>query len=41
MRCDALKHPNEMNRDGLPNSKFDLVQDVNGENLEDVEAKSS
>lgn len=41
MRRDALEHPNEMDCDGLANSEFNLVQNVDGENLEDVKAKLS
>ena len=35
----ALEDPNEVDEDTLANSELKLVQNVNRENLEDVEAK--
>jgi len=39
MRPNALKYPDKVGEGALTNSKLKLMQNINRENLEDVEAK--
>ena len=39
MGSKALKHPNKVDEDTLANSELKLMQNINCENPEDVEAK--